>query len=75
MAEERAAQETEPSLFRVSEDMAELNGEMRQIDRRLSSLEQGQQDLRKDIRQILYLVIVTILVPIILQVLRETAGP
>lgn len=82
MAEERTAPEAESALLRVVEDVAELKGEMRQIDRRLSSLEQGQQDLRtsmeqgqqdlrKDVRQILYLVIVGILVPIVLQVVRE----
>jgi hypothetical protein len=85
MAEQRAALEPDTSLLRMAEDVAELKGEMRQIDRRLTSLEQGQQDLRKsmeqgqqdlrkDVRQVLYLVVVGILVPILLQILRDTTA-
>ena len=60
MAEERPATDTESRLVRIGEDVAEVKGELRQIDNRMSSLEDGQQDLRKDVRQVLYLVIASI---------------
>ena len=66
MPQEASTTETASHLARIGEDLAELKGEMRQIDKRLSSMEQGQQDLRRDIRQVLYVVILGILIPILL---------
>jgi len=58
MAEERGmiiGDRVEARLDKLSEDVAEVKGELRQIDKRLSNVE----GMRKDIRQLLFVVLGT----------------
>ena len=75
MAEERSAAMTgdrvEARLDRLAEDMAEVKGELRQIDKRLSNVEMAVTDVRRDIRQVLYFVSGAILVPILLELAKR----
>lgn len=74
MADERGmivGDRVEARLDRLGEDMAEVKGELRQMDRRLSNVETTVSDLRRDIRQVLFFVVGAILVPILLEVARR----
>ena len=60
----------EARLDQLAEVVAELKGGFAQMDKRLTSLETGQQDLRKDVRQILFVILgtwVTLMLAILLK--------
>ena len=71
MAEERGATIIggfEAEVRSLVKDVAELKGEVRQMDKRLSNVEAAISDVRRDIRQVLFFVIGAILVPILLEI-------
>lgn len=74
MAEERSAtigDALEGRLDRLEQGMARMEGRFEQVDKRLSSVETGISDLRRDIRQVLFFVVGAILVPILLEVAKK----
>lgn len=62
MADERGAiigDRVEARLDKLSEDVSELKGTVSQMDKRLSNVETGMGDVRKDVRQLLFVVLGT----------------
>lgn len=55
----------------IRETMARLEGSFEQMDKRMSSMEAAIGDLRKDVRQVLFVVIVSIAVPILLELIKK----
>ena len=78
MAEERGATiigGIETEIRGLVKDVAELKGAFGQMDKRLYSLEttvrQEIRDLRRDVRQIFYMVGGAIAVPILLEIVKK----
>lgn len=69
MLEERPPTEVEAQLDRISEDGDEYSVRTREIDRAMTAVEHGYQDLRKDVRQVRHLVILWIVVSSLLELL------
>ena len=63
--------QAEVRFDRLDQGMARMEGRFEQMDKRLSNVEAGINDLRKDIRQVLFVVIVSIAVPILLEIAKR----
>ena len=62
MADERGViigDRVEARLDKLREDVSELKGTVSQMDKRLSNVETGMGDVRKDVRQVLFVVLGT----------------
>ena len=60
MADERGViigDRVEARLDKLREDVSELKGTVSQMDKRLSNVETGMGDVRKDVRQLLFVVL------------------
>ena len=60
MADERGViigDRVEARLDKLREDASELKGTVSQMDKRLSNVETGMGDVRKDVRQLLFVVL------------------